>query len=79
MLDLFLDQILWHLENDKLDLVLKSKTKEDVIFYIILAFSQYLNLTLHCVLLCMYCVLNILWGQPIKLIQDVSTSKFHEY
>ena len=24
-------------------------------------------------------VLDILWGQPIKLIQVVSTSEFHEY
>jgi hypothetical protein len=26
-----------------------------------------------------YYVLDFLWGQPIKLIQDVSTSEFHEY
>ena len=24
-------------------------------------------------------VVDVLWGQPIKLIQDVSTSEFHEY
>ena len=24
-------------------------------------------------------VLDVLWGQPIKLIQVVSTSEFHEY
>ena len=24
-------------------------------------------------------LLDILWGQPIKLIQAVSTSEFHEY
>ena len=27
---------------------------------------------------CMY-VVDVLWGQPIKLIQVVSTSEFHEY
>ena len=26
-----------------------------------------------------YYVLDVLWGQPIKLIQVVSTSEFHEY
>ena len=25
------------------------------------------------------CILDVLWGQPIKLIQVVSTSEFHEY
>ena len=25
------------------------------------------------------CTVDVLWGQPIKLIQVVSTSKFHEY
>ena len=25
------------------------------------------------------CIVDVLWGQPIKLIQVVSTSKFHEY
>ena len=24
-------------------------------------------------------ILDVLWGQPIKLIQVVSTSEFHEY
>ena len=24
-------------------------------------------------------IIDVLWGQPIKLMQDVSTSKFHEY
>ena len=26
-----------------------------------------------------YYILDVLWGQPIKLIQVVSTSEFHEY
>ena len=26
-----------------------------------------------------YCVVDDLWGQPIKLIQVVSTSDIHEY
>ena len=25
------------------------------------------------------CTVDVLWGQPIKLIQVVSTSEFHEY
>ena len=28
---------------------------------------------------CKACILDVLWCQPIKLIQVVSTSEFHEY
>ena len=33
---------------------------------------------LSIVLLLSYCILNVLWGQPIKLVQVVSTSELHE-
>ena len=30
-------------------------------------------------LVLLLCIVDVLWGQPIKLIQVVSTSEFHEY
>ena len=37
------------------------------------------NLVTSKYILSTYLVLDVLWGQPIKLIQVVSTSEFHEY
>ena len=37
------------------------------------------SLSIHSYLARTTYLLDVLWGQPIKLIQVVSTSEFHEY